>query len=133
MSRICLDTSAYSHFRRGHPAAVEIIDTAREVFVPTIVLGELRVGFRLGKRIRENEKHLHSFLSHPVVSVVEVDDEAASHYAELWVDLRQAGTPVPTNDVWVAALALRSGSTILTYDEHFRVMDRVGSQVLRPS
>ncbi len=130
MSRICLDTSAYSHFRRGHSPVVALIDSAREVFVPVVVLGELRAGFRLGELADENETHLGLFLAHPVVSVVEVDDETASHYADLWVELRRAGTPLPTNDVWVGALALRSGSMVVTYDEHFRRMGRVGSNVL---
>ena len=130
MSRICLDTSAYSQFRRGHRPVVDRIDSAREVFIPAIVLGELRAGFRLGKLSTGNEGQLQSFLGHPVVSVVEVDDETASHYADLWVDLRRARTPVPTNDVWVAAAALRCGSMVLTYDDHFQKMSRVGCSVL---
>lgn len=130
MTRICLDTSAYSQFRRGHPSIVDLVDSAREIYLPAVVLGELRAGFRLGNLPRQNEEQLRSFLAHPVVSIVEVDDEAASHYADLWVELRRAGTPVPTNDVWVAALALRSGSVVLTYDDHFKTMSRVGSIVL---
>ena len=131
MTRLCLDTSAYSHFRRGDAPVVELIDGAREVFVPAIVLGELRAGFRLGGRQRENEKHLRAFLDHPAVAVLDVDDEAASLYAEIWVELRAAGTPVPSNDLWVAALAARSGATVLTYDEHFRTIRRVGSHILQ--
>lgn len=130
MSRICLDTSAYSQFRRGHPPVVDRIDRAREIFVPAVVLGELRAGFRLGKLAAENDDDLRAFLSHPVVTVVAVDDEAASHYSDLWLDLRRAGTPVPTNDLWIAAAALRSGSMVLTYDDRFRKMARVGCEVL---
>ena len=63
--------------------------------------------------------------------MVDVDDETASYYADLWVELRDAGTPIPTNEVWVAALAIRSGSMVVTYDDHFRRMGRVGSNVLR--
>jgi len=104
VTRICVDTSAYSHFRRGHSPIVDLIDAAREVFVPAVVLGELSVGFRRGSRAHENETRLARFLSHPVVSVLDVDDEAASHYADIWVELRAAGTPIPSG---AAELELR--------------------------
>lgn len=130
MTRICLDTSAYSHFKRGDPAAVEAISSARLIGVPAIVLGELRTGFRLGSHNRRNERELREFLAQPVVTPLAVDDEAASHYAALVVELRRAGTPVPTNDVWVAALAVREGATVLTYDSHFELMRRASCWVL---
>jgi tRNA(fMet)-specific endonuclease VapC len=94
------------------------------------VLGELRAGFRLGSLAERNEADLRRFLAHPAVAVLDVDDEAATHYAELVVDLRRAGRPLPTNDVWIAALALREGATVLTYDARFDVMRRVGVRVL---
>lgn len=131
MTRICLDTSAYSHFRRGCPEAVDAVTRARSVLVPTVVLGELRAGFLLGSRPDENDRALGEFLAHPVVRVLDVDDEAATVYAELYADLRRAGTPVPTNDLWIAALAVREGATVVTYDDHFRAMVRVGCLVLR--
>lgn len=130
MKRICLDTSAYSHFKRGDAAAVEAITAAHEIGMPSIVLGELRAGFRLGKRPRENEQELRAFLGQPVVRRLDVDDEAASLYADLIVQLRRDGTPLPTNDLWIAALAAREGAMVVTYDEHFRRIRRVGSLVL---
>lgn len=133
MTRLCLDTSAYSHFKRGDIECVSAITNARTLFLPTVVLGELRVGFRLGSRYTENEKELQAFLAHPLVQVLDVDDQAASIYAELVVALRHAGTPVPTNDIWVAALAVREGATVITYDIHFSLIGRVGSTVLRRS
>ncbi len=125
MSSICLDTSAYSHFKRGDRRAVEAITRATAVLVPTIVLGELRVGFRLGTRADENEVELGRFLAHDVVTVVEVDDDVATIYADILVDLRRAGTPVPTNDVWIGAAAVRMGASVVTYDAHFEKMRRV--------
>jgi tRNA(fMet)-specific endonuclease VapC len=130
VSVVCLDTSAYSHFRRGRTEAVAAIEAARGVAVPAVVLGELRAGFRLGSLAERNEADLRRFLAHPAVSVLDVDEEAATHYAELVVDLRRAGRPLPTNDVWIAALALRDGATVLTYDAHFEAMRRVGVRVL---
>jgi tRNA(fMet)-specific endonuclease VapC len=130
MTRLCLDTSAYSHFRRGSPEAVQAVTRAREILVPAVVLGELRAGFLLGSRPDENDQALVEFLAHPVVRVLDVDDEAATRYAEVFADLRRAGTPVPTNDLWVAALAIREGATVLTYDDRFRLIARVGCRVL---
>ncbi|MDQ3030818.1 MAG: type II toxin-antitoxin system VapC family toxin [Myxococcota bacterium] len=128
--RLCLDTSAYSHFRRGAEAAVEAIVAARIVYVPSIVLGELRAGFLAGARAERNERELRRFLAEPIVEVLDVDDDASAAYAEIVVELRRAGTPVPTNDVWIAALAARESATVLTYDRHFEWIRRVASRVL---
>ena len=130
--RICLDTSGYSHFRRGVPEAVRIVAQARSVVVPAIVLGELRVGFRLGTRRAENEERLRQFIQEPVVAILNVDDEAASHYADIVVELRRSGTPLPTNDIWIAALAAREGATVVTADGHFAYIGRVGSLIVSP-
>lgn len=131
--RICLDTSGYSHFRRGVPEAVRIVAQARSVVVPAIVLGELRVGFRLGTRRAENEERLRRFIQEPVVAILNVDDEAASHYADIVVELRRSGTPLPTNDIWIAALAAREGATVVTADGHFAHIGRAGSLILSPA
>lgn len=130
MSRLCLDTSAYSHFKRGERSAVEAVSTARWVGVPSVVLGELRTGFRLGAKREENERDLRGFLADPIVHVLDVDDAASNHYADIVVSLRRKGTPVPTNDIWIASVAAREGAIVLTYDLHFEAIDRVGSIVL---
>lgn len=125
MKTLCLDTSAYSRFKAGQTETVEIISSSRSVAVPAIVLGELRAGFRFGARCQQNESELRAFLSSPVVRVLDVDDEAACHYAEIIVELRRKGTPIPTNDIWIAALAMREGATVLTFDAHFEAIDRI--------
>lgn len=130
MSRVCLDTSAYSCFMRGDAAVVEIISTAQWIGLPSIVIGELRTGFLLGNNPSRNEEELRKFARHPVVEILDVNDDAARFYAEIMVMLRRSGTPVPPNDVWIAALAARDGAAVITYDEHFRLIHRVGSKVL---
>jgi tRNA(fMet)-specific endonuclease VapC len=130
MTRFCLDTSAYSHFMRGHSEVVDLIARAKWIGVPSIVLGELRTGFLLGARARENEAELAKFLSNSVVTILDADDEAARHYAEIIVALRRAGTPIPTNDAWIAAIAAREGASVLTYDAHFEAIKRVGTSIL---
>lgn len=130
MTRLVLDTSAYSHFRRGDEAVIELIAAASWIGMTAIVLGELRAGFGLGKQRARNEKDLALFLANTVVHRLEVDDEASQIYAEIVVALRRAGTPVPTNDIWIAAVAAREGVHVVTYDAHFDRMARVGAHIL---
>lgn len=130
MSAYCLDTSAYSNFRRGNVEVAALLDQAELVGVPTVALGELRTGFLLGGRHRRNETELAAFLDNPVVQVLPVDSETSRHYADIVAELRKAGTPLPTNDIWIAATAARNGTTVLTCDDHFKRIARVGSIVV---
>src|ERR1700674_1677674 len=131
MTRYCLDTSAYSHFKRGHPPVVEVIDRADWIGVSSIVIGELRVGFLLGERPERHQVDLAEFLRQPIVEELPVDGEIGQIYAEIVVALRRNGTPVPSNDIWIAAATARAGATVLTYDRHFAVIKRVNSLVLQ--
>ena len=130
MSRYCLDTSAYSHFKRGDRAVVELIDTAEWVGVPAVVLGELWSGFLAGGHLERNAADLAEFLANPVVHEIPIGREIARLYAEILTALRRGGTPVPTNDVWIAAAAAHSGTSVLTYDGHFQSIVRVGAVIL---
>lgn len=130
MSAYCLDTSAYSNFRRGNVEVAALLDQAELVGVPTVALGELRTGFLLGGRRQRNETELAAFLGNPVVQVLPVDSETSRHYAGIVAELRKAGTPLPTNDIWIAATAARNGTTVLTCDDHFERIARVGSIVV---
>lgn len=130
MSRYCLDTSAYSRFMAGNRQVVGILDQAEWIGIPAVVLGELRTGFFLGDRRERNEAELRSVLAHSVVEMLPVDEEVSRHYAEIVCDLRRAGTPLPTNDIWIGATAARNGALVLTFDRHFDSMRRVGSIVL---
>lgn len=98
--------------------------------MPTIVVGELEAGFRESRRAAENLDDLERFLAFPVVSEIAVDREVARAYGEIVSALRRKGTPIPTNDVWIAACAARSGATLLTYDAHFEAVDRIGVLLL---
>lgn len=130
MSRYCLDTSAYSQFKRGEKRFVELIDRAEWIGIPAIAIGELRVGFLLGRRRDANEAELGAFLANPVVQSLDVDAEVSTHYAEIVIDLRRAGTPLPTNDIWIAATAARHGAIVLSSDAHYDAIPRVGSIVI---
>ena len=134
MSHYVLDTSAYSYFNRGDPRVVDLIDSADWLGMPSVVLGELEVGFLLGtaKRLESNRATLREFLDNPVVEELGLDHDVSRIYAEIVVALRRAGTKVPTNDIWIAAIAARAGTRVLTYDKHFRTIQRVGSVILKP-
>ncbi|MBI2895172.1 MAG: PIN domain-containing protein [Deltaproteobacteria bacterium] len=87
-------------------------------------------GAKDSRRRNENESELLEFLADPTVNVLEVDDAASRVYAEMVVALRKAGAPLPTNDVWIAAVAAREGASVLTYDEHFEAITRVAARLL---
>ena len=132
MTRFCLDTSAYSHFKRGHAVVVEALDSAEWVGVPAVTIGELWAGFLQGTRVADNGAELEEFLENAVVELLPVDDQVGRIYAEIVVELKRKGTPLPTNDIWIAATAARAGATVLTCDPHFNQIARVGCLVLQP-
>jgi len=121
---LLLDTNAYADWRR-HGRWNRMISTAREVLVPAIVLGELRYGFQGSARAVENEGKLARFLQHPVVRVVGVGDTTSRCYAHLKHFLRRQGTPIPENDIWIAALAVEHATPLLTADAHFDHLPQV--------
>ena len=130
MNRLCLDTSAYSNFQRGHRQAVECMDQADWIGVPTVVRGELWAGFLLGDQADRNAQALALFLDHAAVETLDVDGKVARIYGEIFAELRGKGTSLPTNDIWIAATAINAGSTVLTFDAHFREIARVAVLVL---
>ena len=132
MSRYCLDTSAYTHFQKADPQIVELLESAEWIVVPSIVIGELAAGFLSGTKAKQNFKLLSEFLSNPVVTEVPADHDVALIFGEILSILRSQGTPLPTNDIWIAAACARAGATLLTYDAHFHSIRRIGSLILTP-
>ncbi len=130
MSRYCLDTVAYSHFKRGEPRIATILDRAEWIGFPAIVIGELCADFAGGSRVAQNVSELDEFLAAPIVEILPVDREVATIFGEMVADLRTRGTPIPTNGIWIAAACARAGATLLTWDAHFRSIPRIGSLIL---
>ncbi|MCH7813131.1 MAG: type II toxin-antitoxin system VapC family toxin [Planctomycetes bacterium] len=123
--RLALDANRYVDFCRGVDAAVEPVRRAAEIVMPYLVLAELRAGFRCGGRTQQNERVLARFLQSPRVGVLFADEGTTHFYAELFAELRAAGTPIPTNDLWIAALVVQHDLTLLTRDKHFRHVSRM--------
>lgn len=125
MKRVLLDTSAYSAFKRAHPEVKLFLQEADEIYLSPIVLGELHAGFMKGRHQEKNENELRLFLSSPRVRVLEVDEETAYRYAVILNSLWEAGTPIPTNDIWIAASSMQHGLRILTTDSHYTRIQQV--------
>lgn len=119
MSRALLDTSGYSAFMRGDPAVKEMLQTVDAICVNAVVLGELRAGFLRGRTRQKNEARLRQFLASSRTSALAVDEETAERYAVILNALWNAGTPIPTNDIWIAASAMQYGLVVITTDAHF--------------
>lgn len=117
--KLALDTNAYRLMMEGDAKAVSLARTADRLLLPVPVVAELRFGFLNGTRGRENEAHLVRFLDRPRVTVLGCDEETAVRYAELKLQLKRQGTPIPINDVWIAAVVLQHHATLFTRDSDF--------------
>lgn len=101
------------------------IENAGQVFIPAFVIAELLYGFKKGTKEKENKLLLESFLQLPGVAVLNTSLETPQIFATLLLSLKQKGKPIPTHDIWIAALSIESGSVIITYDKHFTYMGQV--------
>lgn len=120
MIRLCLDTSGYSRLMRGHPPLQQRLEEVDEILLPITVIGELQAGFLAGSRTPENIALLAGFRRQPGVLTIDTTDNIADRYAAVITELRRQGTPIPTNDIWIAAAALENGGRVVAYDSHFR-------------
>jgi tRNA(fMet)-specific endonuclease VapC len=125
--RVAIDTNRYVDLRKGIAETVELLETAETIVIPFIVIAELRAGFVQSRRQTENERTLRQLLAKDGVEVVFADDQTTHHYAAVFRQLRKQGTPIPTNDMWIAALVLQHNLALHARDKHF---DHLG-QLLR--
>lgn len=120
MKSIILDTNAYSAILRNKGESVLVaIDGVENLFFSVLVIGELYSGFREGTLVRKNVETLKDFLSDSIVSVVEVNVETAEIFGEIKSVLKKQGTPIPLNDIWIAAQCVELGAVLVTLDKHF--------------
>ena len=119
MTALVIDTNAYSGFLRGDARAVEVLGAAQEIHVPLIVMGELLAGFAAGARPERNRDELAQFMASSRVHLLKPDEKTARQYADLYVALRRQGMPIPTNDLWIAALARQHRLPLFSFDAHF--------------
>jgi tRNA(fMet)-specific endonuclease VapC len=122
MKRILIDTNIYSMAMKGEASVVHTLRKIDQVGFSTISIGELLSGFKGGSRESENREELNLFLDSPRVVVHYIDEGTADFYASILTTLKVAGTPIPTNDIWIAAVAFQHGYKILSNDKHFRLI-----------
>lgn len=132
MSRLLLDTSAYSAMQRGDERLRGPIQEASELYVTPIVVGELLYGFIGGGREAKNRSLFRDFLESPRVAVLAMDEETGERYAQIRHYLRRQGRPIPENDIWIAASAAQHGLRLLTLDDHFKSVPHVLVEYLEP-
>ena len=125
--RILLDTNRLTDALRQDRSVSVVVEEALEVWIPFVTLGEIKAGFLGGNpgRRAHNEALLLRFLRLPSVGIVYADQETTEVYARLYFQLRQAGTPIPTNDLWIASLAIQHQLVLLTRDSHFAKVPQV--------
>ena len=117
--KILPDTSAYVGFKVGVNEVVEIVTAAERILFSPVVLGELMFGFRNGARFAENMVELEKLLQHDAVELIQIGKTTADRYSRIAAYLRQQGTPIPTNDIWIAAQTMEFGAELITSDRHF--------------
>lgn len=119
VNRVLIDTNIYSLAMRGSPEIIHTLQTIPHISFSVISIGELLSGFKRGSRESDNRSELNQFLDSPRVVLYTVDSDTAGFYAEVFTQLRYQGTPIPTNDIWIASLAFQHGLKMFTRDRHF--------------
>jgi len=117
--KILLDTTAYVGFKRDLNEVVEVITSAEQIFLSPIVLGELMFGFRNGTKFEKNMQELNQFLDHEAVALVPIVKVTSDRYSRIATQLKHQGTPIPTNDLWIAAQTMEHGAELISSDRHF--------------
>ena len=130
--KLVLDTNIYNDYAEGIAEIVDMMAThGEQIFLPSIVLGELHYGFIKGRRQRYNEKKLLEIIDRLQVEVIRVNGDVARKYALIYLSLRRKGTKIPINDVWIAACCMEVGGTLITRDKHFEYVDQIDSIVVK--
>jgi predicted nucleic acid-binding protein len=117
--KLALDTNRYVDLCKGLAPTLDLVAIADAVFLPFVVVAELRAGFVLGRRGADNERVLRRFLQKDGVHLLLATEQTTFHYASVFRHLREGGTPIPTNDMWIAALVLEHNLVLHARDVHF--------------
>ena len=118
--RAAIDTNRLTDLFQGDQSLAQWLGSCEEVWIPLIVLGEIQAGFYGGSQQHRNQILLRNLLAKTTVGVLLPGRQTAEHYARLFVQLKRAGTPIPDNDLWIAALVLEHDLILITRDRHFQ-------------
>jgi len=130
--KLLLDTSAYVGFKLGHPQLVDYLSRSDTIYVSPIMMAEVVFVFRNGSRFQENMEDLNRFLSHEVVESIMIGGVTADRYSRIAAQLKQQGTPIPSNDIWIAAQTMEYGAELVTMDRHFEKIAGIVCRIFSP-
>ena len=125
MKNLTIDTNVYSAFKNNDQQVIETLRHCERIGVDITVLAELFSGFAMGTREQQNREELQEFLKTPRVYILHHDIKTAEHYAKIVKQLKNKGRPIPTNDIWIAANAMKHALTLYSFDQHFKHVDGV--------
>ena len=129
--KLVLDTNVYCDYAEGIPNVVDYMAIhGEDIFLPSIVIGELAYGFLKGRRQKFNERKLQEIIKKLQVEIIDVNQNVSRKYALIYLSLVKKGTKIPINDVWIAACCMEVGGTLLTRDRHFRHVEQIETMVL---
>ncbi len=119
MKALLIDTNIYSYAMRGDAEIIKNLQQVAHIGISAISIGELLSGFKAGNKEKTNRQELNQFLDSPRVTLYGIDEGTAEFYCLILDQLKNNGTPIPTNDIWIAAVAFQHGMPIYTKDQHF--------------
>ncbi len=119
MNKILIDTNIYSRAMRGDFNVTTALRQAHHIGISAISIGELLSGFKGGNKEQKNRQELGRFLDSPRTCLYPLDENTAEYYSMVLNQLKDQGTPIPTNDIWIAATAFQYGLPLYTFDKHF--------------
>jgi predicted nucleic acid-binding protein len=129
--KLVLDTNVYCDYAEGIPNVVDYMAIhGEDIFIPSIVIGELAYGFLKGSRQKFNERKLQEIIKKLQIDIIDVNQNVSRKYALIYLSLVKKGTKIPINDVWIAACCMEVGGTLLTRDRHFKHVEQIETMVL---
>ena len=123
MTSLLVDTNTYTAFWEDDPKIAAVFELAETLVFPFITVGELLAGFRLGNRENENRNRMNDLLISRHTEILYADRNTPEFYATIFSELRRKGRPIPTNDIWIAALARQHDMPVCSLDTHFKFVD----------
>lgn len=120
-NKFLLDTNIIVGWLKGETSIANKIDKAKEIYIPVIVLGELYYGALYSTQIEKNIQQITTVTLN--YNILSIDEETTNAYGNIKAALRKKGKPIPENDIWIAAIALRHELVLVTRDKHFKEID----------
>jgi len=129
--KLVLDSNVYCDYAEGIPNVVDYMAVhGEEIFLPSIVIGELTYGFMKGSRQKFNEIKLQEIIKKLHIEIIDVNQNVSRKYALIYLSLVKKGKKIPINDVWIGACCMEVGGTLLTRDRHFQNVEQIEAIVL---